>query len=92
MEESPEEEAHEKAGAFYPIETDMPFAHLEELEQGILTSRDGQKKNVVCEYRYLINQIDRLEDDTRKELREVMQKREECGGMVSLHQIEEKYL
>lgn len=42
MEESTEEEAPEKAGAFYPIETDMPFAHLEELEQGILTSRDGQ--------------------------------------------------
>lgn len=42
MEESPEEEAPEKAGAFYPIETDRPFAHLEELEQGILTSRDGQ--------------------------------------------------
>lgn len=42
MEESPEEEPPEKAGAFYPIETDMPFAHLEELEQGILTSRDGQ--------------------------------------------------
>ena len=41
MEESPEEPP-EKAGAFYPIETDMPFAHLEELEQGILTSRDGQ--------------------------------------------------
>lgn len=32
----------EPAGAFYPIETDRPFEHLEELEQGILTSRDGQ--------------------------------------------------
>ncbi len=42
MEESPEEEAPEQAGTFYPIETDRPFEHLEELEQGILTSRDGQ--------------------------------------------------
>ena len=42
MEENPKAAARERAGAFYPIETDMPFAHLEELEQGILASRDGQ--------------------------------------------------
>ena len=78
------------ACAYFRCEPDeqIKVVHMAEA----LTSRDGQKKNVVCEYRYLINQIDRLEDDTRKELREVMQKREECGGMVSLHQIEEKYL
>ena len=40
-EESPREVSGE-SGEFYPIETDQPFEHLEVLEQGILTSRDGQ--------------------------------------------------
>lgn len=40
-EQNPREEAGE-TGTFYPIETDRPFAHLDELEQGVLTNRDGQ--------------------------------------------------
>lgn len=37
-----EEESPQEPGDFYPIGTDQPFAHLDALEQGILTSRDGQ--------------------------------------------------
>ena len=77
------------ACAYFRCEPDeqIKVVHMAEA----LTSRDGQKKNVVCEYRYLVNQTDRLEDSTRNELAEAMQRREECGGMVALHQIEEKY-
>lgn len=38
----PKEAVPESAGEFYPVETDMPFSHLDELERGILIQRDGQ--------------------------------------------------
>ena len=36
------EAVSEGAGDFYPIETDMPFEHLDELGQGVLENRNGQ--------------------------------------------------
>lgn len=70
------------------VDDQILLSHLVE----VLTSEDGQKKGVNCEYRYVINQIDRLADTQREELDEIMRGKAECGCMISLCKLEERYL
>lgn len=55
----------------------------------ILNSRTGQKKGVVCEYRYVINQIDVLSEKEREEMRKETLHYSDCGCMISLRNMEE---
>lgn len=50
----------------------------------ILTSQEGQKKGVTdCEYRYLINQAERLSQTEREELLQLQKEYGEIGSVVS---------
>lgn len=55
----------------------------------ILTSRTGQKKDVSCEYRYVMNQIDVLSKKDWEEVQKEMQKYSDCGCMISLRNMED---
>lgn len=56
----------------------------------VLMGKNGQKKAVTCEYRYLVNQMDVLSEEDRKGLEEAAGEFREYGCMVSLREIEKE--
>ena len=51
-----------------------------------LTSDVGQKKQVACEYRYLVNQAEELDEETREALCHLLEKGKDYGAAVSFFQ------
>ena len=51
-----------------------------------LTSDFGQKKQVACEYRYLVNQAEELDEETREALCHLLEKGKDYGAAVSFFQ------
>ena len=55
----------------------------------ILNGQTGQKKGVICEYRYVINQIDVLSEKDREEMQKEALQYSDYGCMISLRNMEE---
>lgn len=50
----------------------------------VLNAPWGQKKNVTCDYQYVVNQVDLLDEKQQSMLKKVQEKYEEKGNLISL--------